>query len=185
MNRIREIRLARGLTESELARRVGTSQPQIRRLEAGQRRLTEEWMRRIAKALDVRPADLLATVTAADFQNELAPCLSDDPVYQQLAGLGFSAHKVLADSVASAGIAQGDTIILTRTPQRLERLMGGDIVAVQATLPDGARVLLLRQYLPPGLLTTNRPGTNLAFTLDRAPIPIEIVGVADRPRNNL
>src|SRR6187401_569620 len=52
-NRIRELRVARKLTMATLADRVGTSEQQISRIERGHRRLTDDWMRRIATALDV------------------------------------------------------------------------------------------------------------------------------------
>lgn len=42
-----------GLTQEELGRRVGTSQVQIGRLEAGKRKLTKEWAERLAPHLNV------------------------------------------------------------------------------------------------------------------------------------
>ena len=65
-NRIRELRQARGLTLEELAQQTATSVQQLSRLEKGERRLTEGWMRRIAPALSVRPADLLTDTTPDD-----------------------------------------------------------------------------------------------------------------------
>ncbi|KAA5604243.1 helix-turn-helix transcriptional regulator [Roseospira marina] len=59
-NRIREWRKARGLTLKQLAERAGTSNQQISHLEKGRRRLSLEWMQRLAEALDCLPSDLLA-----------------------------------------------------------------------------------------------------------------------------
>ena len=59
-NRIRELRLARGLTLEELADAAGTSVQQISRLELGYRRLTDDWMRRLAPVLSCRPAELMS-----------------------------------------------------------------------------------------------------------------------------
>ena len=58
-NRIAELRQARGLSQEDLAKRAGTTNQQVGRLEAGTRRLTVEWMGRIARALGVAPAELL------------------------------------------------------------------------------------------------------------------------------
>jgi DNA-binding XRE family transcriptional regulator len=58
-NRIRDLRRARGLTLEQLAEAVGTSYQQVMRLEKGERRLTVDWMVRIAPALGVAPADLM------------------------------------------------------------------------------------------------------------------------------
>ena len=57
-NRIRELRLARNLKLDEVAANVGTTPQQLSRLERGTRRLTDDWMWRIARALYVQPADL-------------------------------------------------------------------------------------------------------------------------------
>lgn len=58
-NRIRELRLARGLSQDALADAVGCVKAQISDLERGNRGLTLEWMRRIGAALHVSPAELL------------------------------------------------------------------------------------------------------------------------------
>lgn len=59
-NRIRELREARGFTLEVAADIIGTSVQQLSRLERSERRLTDDWMRRIGPALGVRPSDLLA-----------------------------------------------------------------------------------------------------------------------------
>ncbi|MDA4844102.1 LexA family transcriptional regulator [Hoeflea poritis] len=59
MNSIRQRREALGLTQAQLAERVATSQPQIRRLEAGERQLTKEWAERIAPHLGLSPSELM------------------------------------------------------------------------------------------------------------------------------
>jgi transcriptional regulator with XRE-family HTH domain len=59
-NRIRELRLERTWSQDTLALAVGCSKVQISDLERGKVQLTVEWMRRIAPALGVTPADLLS-----------------------------------------------------------------------------------------------------------------------------
>lgn len=58
-NRIRELRLAAGHSQQWLGDQVGVSKVTISDLERGKMRLDTEYMRRIAQALDARPADLL------------------------------------------------------------------------------------------------------------------------------
>lgn len=58
-NRLKELRQKSGLTLDELALRAGTSQPQIFRLERGERDMSLEWIDRLAKALHCRPYELL------------------------------------------------------------------------------------------------------------------------------
>lgn len=60
-NRIAELRQARGWSQEDLARHAGTTNQQIGRLESGARRLTVDWMERLARPLGVTPQDLLPT----------------------------------------------------------------------------------------------------------------------------
>lgn len=57
--RVRELRLAAGLSQSALARLVGTRQPNIARLEAGGGMPKVETLERVAEALD---ADLVVAI---------------------------------------------------------------------------------------------------------------------------
>ena len=54
-NRIRELREAAGLTLSELAAKVGTTNQQISHLELGKRQLTVDWLRKLGSALGCHP----------------------------------------------------------------------------------------------------------------------------------
>ena len=56
---VREWRLAKGLTQPELALRVGTVKSEISRLENGSRRLTLDWMSSLAKAMGIGVEDLM------------------------------------------------------------------------------------------------------------------------------
>ncbi|OYX62716.1 MAG: hypothetical protein B7Y88_13770 [Sphingomonadales bacterium 32-64-17] len=58
-NRIRELRLQRKLSQQALGDRICVSKVTISDLERGKMRLDTDYMRRIARALDVVPADLL------------------------------------------------------------------------------------------------------------------------------
>lgn len=53
---VRRLREATGLTQSELARRIGSTQPAVARLEAGGVAPTIETLERIAAALDLELA---------------------------------------------------------------------------------------------------------------------------------
>jgi len=57
---IRKLREAKGVTQAELARAVGMMRANISRVEAAKHRPTLETMERIAKALKVSVADLIA-----------------------------------------------------------------------------------------------------------------------------
>lgn len=59
MSQLKRLREKSGLTQKELGARAGTSQPQIKRLEDGDRTLTKEWAERLAPHLGVTPEGLL------------------------------------------------------------------------------------------------------------------------------
>lgn len=59
MSALREIRLRKGLSMEALARLTGTTASQINKLEKRQRRLTDEWLKKLAQALECSPNDLI------------------------------------------------------------------------------------------------------------------------------
>ena len=58
-NRIFELRKQHGLTLAQLAARTGTTAQQIGRLEKGERKLTTDWIGKLAGVFDVLPEDLM------------------------------------------------------------------------------------------------------------------------------
>ena len=58
-NHLRAWREFRGITQAELAERVGTNANMIGYLESGERGLSAKWLRRLAPALDTTPGMLL------------------------------------------------------------------------------------------------------------------------------
>lgn len=57
-NFIKVIRKNRGWTQEELGQRVNTTSQQIGNLESGKRRLTQDWIRKLADALECHPLDI-------------------------------------------------------------------------------------------------------------------------------
>jgi transcriptional regulator with XRE-family HTH domain len=59
MTWLRSLRTKNNLSQAQLAEMAGTSQPQIKRLEDGERKLTKEWAERLAPHLNVTAEELL------------------------------------------------------------------------------------------------------------------------------
>lgn len=59
MSALREMRRRKGLSMEALARLTGTSASQINKLEKRQRRLTDDWLKKLARALECNPNDLI------------------------------------------------------------------------------------------------------------------------------
>lgn len=62
---LRGARAASGLTQVELAERLGVAQSFVSKYESGERRLDLLELREVAAALNVSPADLIAQVETA------------------------------------------------------------------------------------------------------------------------
>lgn len=86
---LKNYRLQRGLTQVQLAKRVGTSQAQIYRLENSERKLTVEWAERLAQVLSTTAEKLL-------FGNHSVR----DPVSETLNSLPVDAQSVLTECLA-------------------------------------------------------------------------------------
>ena len=81
-NRIKEFRRARGWSMQKLADSIGTTKSQIDKLEKGGRRLTVDWMVRLAKGLGCDPRELMFPVDQGrvlDFIHPLAPTATPVP----------------------------------------------------------------------------------------------------------
>lgn len=77
-NFLRAWREHRGLTQVVLAEAVGTSGAVISLLEAGERRLSDKWLRRIAPVLGTRPGHLLE-LDPADAPSDILEIWADIP----------------------------------------------------------------------------------------------------------
>ena len=64
-NKIRDLRKQNGLSQQDLAKRIGTTGQQVGHLEAGRRKLTQGWMERLAVGLGCGPADLLGAANVS------------------------------------------------------------------------------------------------------------------------
>ncbi len=172
MNRIQEIREAAGLSREELAQKVGTTGNHIWRLEVGRTKLTVEWMTRLAEALSCTPADLIANVVLAEIVDEveeIEPGVTESIIAKHR---GLRTYRVLARSIIDIGIKPGDDIVVDEsagvTPKAL------DVVLVEI---GPARTKVLRQFVPPNKLITNRGGANLQITMDDPSVEPNILGV--------
>ena len=185
MNRIKELREARGLSAADLAEMVGTSQPQITRLERGVRRLTVEWMTRIARALDCRPMDLIASATMAEIATEAARYSPADVASSSkaLAAKGLAYYRVTSDSVEQTGIAAGDVVLIDMSEAAVDAVKTGDIVIAELQDLDSrsskARTVV-RQFIAPNLLTTNRRANNIVVSMINEAFEARIRGVLVR-----
>src|SRR5690606_14489545 len=80
--RVRAVRAERGLSQAELARRVGTSPAHLNKLEAGGKAPTIVTVEALARALGVGVADLFPPSSSATSATANPP----DPLWVRIAG---------------------------------------------------------------------------------------------------
>lgn len=178
MNRIRELRDQQKLSSYRLAELVGTTQPTIQRLETGKRKLTVDWMQRIARALGVMPHELLAPVFLEETESDVAPYAPDDAhAAAALRSADRQLFRVMTDAVSYAGPRPGDVVSVDISEGVIDRAKTGDIcVAIVIDARTLQKRHILRQYLAPSLLTTNSITKN-SLPIDMRRADVEIVGV--------
>jgi transcriptional regulator with XRE-family HTH domain len=76
-NNMRKLREATGMSQSELARRIGTTPSTVNRLENGQRRFSQQYIEAIARVLSVAPGDLIGTFVATVSKDALIPIVGE------------------------------------------------------------------------------------------------------------
>ncbi len=126
-NNIRALRKERKMSQAALARLVDTYPQNIQRLESGQTKLNEEWMRKLAPHLGVLPADLMA--------GALPPARLDgrpagySAAFAQRLRRVVDRHRSLEAAAAAANC----------TPARLENMINGVEPAPFTTIAKLAR----------------------------------------------
>jgi transcriptional regulator with XRE-family HTH domain len=71
--RIRKVRLEQGIKQKDLARRIGISQGALTNFELGRRKISLEWLLKIAKALEVPVGYFVGAVEGPVEEEELGP----------------------------------------------------------------------------------------------------------------
>lgn len=90
-NRIREHRRRREMTLQALADRMNCSVTQVSDLEHGKRGLSQQWMNRLGRALDVNPGELLPPQDAIALTSE-----EKELLMRYRAGSGVEQEMLLA-----------------------------------------------------------------------------------------
>lgn len=157
-NKIRPLRLQRGLTLSELARAASTTPAQIQKLERGERRLTDTWLRRLAPPLQCRPADLLGD-DATPILHEGEPVAPFEP--SPSVGRGTLLHVPLYEDDAQ----RSDAGILENPGNRREGLSFEPAFLASLTTAPAHRLALVRMQ-GDAMVPTLGPGDLLL--LDRS-----------------
>lgn len=186
-HQVRELRVAAGMTQVQLAEAVGLHPTAITKLESGKKLLRVDEMQRIMRAVGddaVRKVLGSAAVerdidTASGFAEDLTPyeAKPGDP----FAGLQ-SEHRYLfrvhCNALDGLGIQAGDVVVIDDSAAACTAVAPLQIVHaihhVEAGDENGRSIL--RQYVPPSLLITNSLASNLV-AINMRTADVHIVGV--------
>jgi len=95
-NNVEKIRLLRNLTQTELARRVGATPSTISRLEAGKRKLNQDYLNKLSKALGCEPSDLFSGAIPEVSETRLIPIVGTcDSTAWRVSYLEAATHEVI------------------------------------------------------------------------------------------
>lgn len=179
MNRIRELRTERRLSTYDLANLVGTTQPTIHRLETGKRKLTVDWMRRIADALGVAPEDLIAPTLLPRAGDDVSRHTPDDALLRHaISGSNRELWRVNEPVLDYVGIKPGEVHVADTERRKISDLRTGDLVVIQVfDVRDMSKArTLLRQFVAPSLFITNSSKSN-ERPIDAKRTDVTILGV--------
>jgi DNA-binding Xre family transcriptional regulator len=141
---IRAIRKQRGLTLQHVADAVGTTPQTIQRLETGNMSVSVDWLERIAIALDLTPAELLAP--AARAQRPRVPLAG----HVVTGGTIHASHATPAVALAAGGFADGvDTsppgVSHVTIPAPTEHCIAIHVSAPTGHYAEGTLLIAMRQ----------------------------------------
>jgi hypothetical protein len=161
---------------------VGASGHQIWRLETGRTQLNGHWLTVLAEALGCHPADLIANVVLSEVGADVEPYAGDNTIANAIAQRGLRIYRVIGRSLLLLGIEPGQIITVDESEAAAATPSLGDVVLVEIG-PERSKVL--RQFLPPSSLVTNRKGAGIVVNLDDPTVTPRIVGVVLRDQTAL
>ena len=120
-NRIGILRVEKGLSLTDLARLAGTTKAQIQKLERGERRLSLQWMSRLARALGVKMSDLLPEDTHGPEEREILAIVSQLPLEDRIALVRIANDLLMTFRRWEQGHAKSGAGDLVDEPQKRRR----------------------------------------------------------------
>ena len=161
-NRIKQLRIEKGLTLGQLAEKVGLSESHLSRVEAGVRGVKLSKLGALAKVLGVPMIELMPQ-ESFEHASDLAPYVppKGSAVEKALASSSQRMFRVLSGVLSELEINENDLIIADCSKDAIAQVVSGSLVVAEAiNTRTGEKTLLLRQFISPHLLITNSENQN-------------------------
>lgn len=185
LHRIEELRLARELTQEDVANAIGRNKWFISRLELGAQELDLPTAIQIANFFDVELSELVALTTTTP--NRAMAFVADVKPYKPNAGekplvptdQANSLYIIETNACANLGHQQGDVIEVKTDAKAVRSVQIGEVVVVNYHPPGESQSAkeLLREFVPPNLLITNAKRGHNARSIDLSLEDAQIVGI--------
>lgn len=162
-----------GVTNAELGARLGRDHTVISKIVSGSQRMTMDWARVFAEALQVPLAEVLEKTgmtnpqvaqqsTQGFSEGDAAPFVGSSPDAHRARSIaevfgarpGVDIWRISTASMALAGYLPGDFALVDT--HQAERVKAGDVVIAQVYSPRGAKTVL-RRWMPPVLVAQAPP----------------------------
>lgn len=164
------------MTLRELAQTVGISEGHLSRVEAGTRGLKTAKLDLLFKVLGVSAND--HTIEKTEFVSDLVPYHppKESVIERALTSSSQRLFRVLSDVLSEININNGNLIVVETAEHAIQAIRNGAPVVASGLGNGTEEMLILRQYLAPSLLITNRVEQN-AMPLHMIRSNIRILGV--------
>ena len=180
-NRIKQLRIEKGLTLGQLAEKVGLSESHLSRVEAGARGVKLSKLGALAKVLGVPMIELMPQ-ESFEHASDLAPYVppKGSAVEKALASSSQRMFRVLSGVLSELEINENDLIIADCSKAVIAQVVNGSLVVAEAiSTRTGEKTLLLRQFVSPHLLITNSEDQN-SISIHMLKASVAILGIVLR-----
>ena len=180
-NRIKQLRIEKGLTLGQLAEKVGLSESHLSRVEAGARGVKLSKLGALAKILGVPMIELMPQ-ESFEHASDLVPYVppKGSAVEKALASSSQRMFRVLSGVLNELEISENDLIIADCSKGAIAQVVNGSLVVAEAiNTRTGEKTLLLRQFIAPNLLITNSEGQN-SISIHMLRAKVSILGLVIR-----
>ena len=180
-NRIKQLRIEKGLTLGQLAEKVGLSESHLSRVEAGVRGVKLSKLGALAKVLGVPMIELMPQ-ERFEHASDLTPYVppKGSAVEKALASSSQRMFRVLSGVLSELEIKENDLIIADCSKGAIAQVVSGSLVVAESiNTGTGEKSLLLRQFISPHLLITNSEDQN-SISIHMLKAKVSVLGIVIR-----
>jgi len=94
-----------------------------------------------------------------------------------MAAKNLKVYRILESAVPRAGVQKGDIIAVDQSAEAIAAAGTGQLMLAEVEMKGASPTLIVRQYVHPDMLITNRVGSNIVISLGEAGLRARLLGV--------